>query len=100
MNICKSTLAIVISAALVGSTVPAAMAQGLDNVASSTGSKAAAKAQRKADRKAARTKNNAELSDLEKHGYQPGGDQANYPQNLQNAERNSATAKTKAASSQ
>jgi hypothetical protein len=46
-----------------------------------------AKAQRKADRKAARAKNTAELKTLEKNGYQPGADDPNYPQNIQNAEK-------------
>jgi hypothetical protein len=80
---------------------PAVMAQSSDASAASAHSKTTAKAQRKADRKAARTKKNAELKDLEKNGYQPGGgDQLNYPQNLQDAEKKSATSKAKAASSQ
>ncbi|WP_245616545.1 DUF4148 domain-containing protein [Paraburkholderia acidipaludis] len=41
---------------------------------------------RKAQRKAARTRKNAELKTLEKGGYQPGQDTADYPQSLQNAE--------------
>ena len=48
-------------------------------------SKQEMKAQKKADRKARRAKKNAELSKLEKNGYNPAGDQTNYPQNLQNA---------------
>jgi hypothetical protein len=37
------------------------------------------KAQRKADRKAARAKNSAELSKLEKNGYNPADDRSDYP---------------------
>jgi uncharacterized membrane protein len=44
------------------------------------------KAQRKADRKAARAKNSAELSKLEKNGYNPAGDRNDYPDNLRKAE--------------
>jgi cell division protein FtsB len=50
-------------------------------------SKQAQKAQKKAERKARRDKKNAELSKLEKNGYNPAGDQKNYPQDLQNAEK-------------
>ncbi|WP_233852947.1 hypothetical protein [Paraburkholderia sp. HD33-4] len=52
-------------------------------------SKEEAKAQRKAERKAHRAKKNAELKDLEKHGYSPAGNQTQYPQNLQNAQQKS-----------
>jgi hypothetical protein len=45
---------------------------------------------RKAQRKAARAQKNADLKKLEKGGYQPGQDTADYPQNLQNAERKTA----------
>jgi hypothetical protein len=45
------------------------------------------KAQKKADRKARRAKKNAELSTLEKNGYNPAGNQTNYPENLQNAQQ-------------
>jgi hypothetical protein len=34
-----------------------------------------------------RAKKNAELSQLEKNGYNPAGDQTNYPQNLQSAQK-------------
>jgi len=68
-----------------------------DTAAAST-PKQVKKAQNKAARKAARAKKNAELKDLEKNGYQPGGDQTNYPQNIQNAEKKSAAEKAKAAS--
>ncbi|AXF24138.1 hypothetical protein CUJ89_27825 [Burkholderia pyrrocinia] len=49
--------------------------------------KQAQKAQRKVERKANGAKKNAELSQLEKNGYNPGGDQVDYPQNLQNAQK-------------
>ena len=39
----------------------------------------------------------AELKDLEKNGYNPAGDQTNYPQNIQNAEKKSAAAKAASA---
>ena len=77
-------------------TAPVAMAQTADTAASAP--KQEQKAQRKADRKAARAKKNAELKDLEKNGYNPSGDQTNYPQNIQNAEKKSAAAKAKATS--
>jgi uncharacterized protein YlxW (UPF0749 family) len=94
-----AAMALVVSVSIAGLTAPVAMAQtaSSDTGASAT-SKAAQKAQRKADRKAARAKKNAELKDLEKNGYQPGGDQTNYPQNIQNAEKKSAAEKAKAAS--
>jgi hypothetical protein len=61
------------------------MAQASDAAASTP--KQVQKAQRKADRKARREKKNAELKTLKQNGFNPGGDQADYPQNLQNAER-------------
>jgi hypothetical protein len=97
-NFRAAALAGLVSASILVATTPAAFAQASDTAAASAPSKATAKAQRKAARKAARTKKNAELKDLEKNGYQPGGDQNNYPQNLQNAEKKSAAAKAKAAS--
>jgi len=97
-NIRSAAVALAVSASILGLTVPVAMAQSSGAVAASAPSKAAAKAQRKAERKAARAKKNAELKELEKNGYQPGGDQINYPQDLQNAEKKAAAAK--AASSQ
>lgn len=53
-------------------------------------SKQELKAQKKADSKARRAKKNAELSKLEKNGYNPAGNQTNYPQNLQNAQQKAA----------
>lgn len=98
-NVRIAAVALAVSVAIAGLSAPIAMAQSSDATASAP-SKAAAKAQRKADRKAARAKKNAELKDLEKNGYQPGGDQTNYPQNLQDAEKKSAAEKAKAASGQ
>jgi len=52
------------------------------------------KAQRKAAHKAAREKRNAELRALEKNGYRmSGGNQNDYPENLQNAERKAEVSK-------
>jgi hypothetical protein len=93
-----AALALVVTVAAAGLTAPVAMAQTSDAAASTP--KQTQKAQRKAERKAARAKKNAELKDLEKNGYQPGGDQTNYPQNIQDAEKKSAAAKAKAASAQ
>ncbi|WP_188131130.1 hypothetical protein [Paraburkholderia panacisoli] len=53
-------------------------------------SKQELKAEKKAERKAHRAKKNAELSTLEKNGYNPAGNQSNYPQNLQNAQQKAA----------
>jgi len=94
-----AALALVVSVSIAGLTAPVAMAQtaSSDTTAAST-PKQVKKAQNKAARKAARAKKNAELKDLEKNGYQPGGDQTNYPQNIQNAEKKSAAEKAKAAS--
>lgn len=66
-----------------------AFAQGTDATPASPASptlKQAQKAQRKADRKAARAKNSAELSKLEKNGYNPADDRSDYPENLQRAQ--------------
>src|ERR1700760_2285846 len=61
-----------------------------DSAAGSAVSKQDMKAQKQADRKARRAKKNAELSKLERNGYNPGGNQTNYPQNLQNAQQKAA----------
>lgn len=100
LNIRLAASALVLSASLAGLYAPVAMAQTSDAAASTPSTKAAAKAQRKADRRAARAKKNADLKSLEKNGYQPASDQKDYPQDLQNAEKKSAAAKSKAASSQ
>jgi uncharacterized protein with LGFP repeats len=91
-----AALALVVSVAAAGLTAPVAMAQASDTAASTP--KQIQKAQRKAERKAARAKKNAELKELEKNGYQPGGDQLNYPQNIQDAQKKAAAAKAKSAS--
>ena len=93
-----AAMAFVVSVSIAGLTVPVAMAQTASSDTGASTTKQEQKAQRKAARKAARAKKNAELKDLEKNGYQPGGDQTNYPQNIQNAEKKSAAAKAKAAS--
>lgn len=54
---------------------------------------------RKAERKAARAKKNAQLKTLEKGGYQPGMDTADYPQNLQNAEHKASSQSAASSSS-
>src|ERR1700735_4481723 len=98
-----AAIALVVSFSFPALPTPAAMAKASDtaqaDMAAST-PKQVQKAQRKAERKAARAKKNAELKELEKNGYQPGGDQLNYPQNIQNAEKKSAADKAKAASGQ
>jgi hypothetical protein len=90
-----ATVAAVVSIAIAGLTAPVAMAQtaATDTATAASTPKQIQKAQRKADRKANRAKKNAELSTLEKNGYQPGGDQNNYPQNIQDAEKKAAAAK-------
>ncbi|HEY4296019.1 MAG TPA: DUF4148 domain-containing protein [Paraburkholderia sp.] len=45
------------------------------------------KAERKAARKEARAKKNAELKQLESHGYQPSRNDPNYPNDIQNAQK-------------
>lgn len=50
------------------------------------------KAQRKEARKEARERKNAELKKLEKNGYNPAtANDANYPNDIQNAERKAAS---------
>jgi hypothetical protein len=93
-----AAMALVESVSIAGLTAPVAMAQTAASDMCASATKQEQKAQRKAARKAARAKKNAELKDLEKNGYQPGGDQTNYPQNIQNAEKKSAAEKAKAAS--
>lgn len=73
-------------------SAPVASAQSTDMTASSPNQ--VNKAQRKAARKAVRAKKNAELKTLEQNGYHPGSDQVNYPQNIQDAEKKAAAAKT------
>jgi len=86
-----TALAAAASIVIAALTAPVAMAQSTDTAASTP--KQVQKAQRKTARKAIRTKKNAELKTLEKNGYQPGSNQNNYPQNVQDAEKKAATAK-------
>jgi hypothetical protein len=67
--------------------VTSASAQSPTEVASGTTAKQVQKEQSKAERKARRAKKNAELGELEKNGYRPAGDQTNYPQDYQNAQK-------------
>jgi hypothetical protein len=76
----KPSLAILVLSAAALTALPVASAFAQD--AAST-----PKEVKKEQRKAARAKKNAELSQLEKNGYNPNGEQNNYPQNLQNAQR-------------
>jgi hypothetical protein len=92
MMIRKKIATLAIGASLaVCLTPPPAAAQTASDVGATTADAQAAKqtqkAQKKAERKARRAKKNAELSHLEKNGYNPAGSQPNYPQNLQNAEQ-------------
>ncbi|AME28465.1 MULTISPECIES: DUF4148 domain-containing protein [Burkholderiaceae] len=77
---------VLIGTVVLAASVPAAIAQSSTAVSEAT-TKQMQKAQRKADRKEARIKKNAELGALEKKGYQPGGEQQDYPNNVQDAER-------------
>ena len=86
-----TALAAAASIVIAALTTPVATAQSTDTAASTP--KQVQKAQRKTARKAIRTKKNAELKTLEKNGYQPGSNQNNYPQNVQDAEKKAATAK-------
>lgn len=62
--------------------------------ADSKAQKQALKAQHKAERKQARQVRNAELQNLQRNGYGPQAAPEQYPENLLNAERNSAPQKT------
>jgi hypothetical protein len=77
-------LVAMISIGLSLSTPELVAAQTSDSTASTP--KQVAHAKRKADRKAARATKNVELKKLEKNGYNPAGNENNYPQNLQNAQ--------------
>ena len=85
VRVASAAVVTVIGTAL--SCAPVVMAQSSDVAASTP------KQIRKAERKAARAKKNAELKELEQNGYQPGGDQIDYPQNIQNAEQKANAAK-------
>jgi hypothetical protein len=86
-----TALAAALSIACGALMAPVAMAQSSDTAASTP--KQIQKAQRKAARKAAREKKNAELKTLEKNGYKASGQQPNYPQDIQDAEKKAAAAK-------
>lgn len=80
-----------ITLSLLSFPVSQAKAAANDVAASdSAPSKQETNAQRKADRKARHATKNAELNKLEKNGYNPAGNQTNYPQNLQNAQQKAA----------
>lgn len=85
VSLCSACLAVGVGLA------PTARAQSAADQATpasnGTTSKAEAKAQKKAERKEHRAKKNAELKDLEQHGYSPSGNQTQYPQNYQDAQR-------------
>jgi hypothetical protein len=82
------------------STQTASVPMGASTATAKQTSKAQRKAALKAERKAARQKRNADLSALEKNGYRmSGGNQTDYPDNLQNAERKAAASKTAAGAS-
>ena len=65
------------------------------NESGGVASKQEQKAQKKAASKERRAKKNAELSNLEKNGYNPAGNQTNYPQNLESAQQKAAGQKPK-----
>jgi hypothetical protein len=81
LNIRTAPLAVIALSVAALLTLPAAPAQAQDSAASTS------KEVKKAQGKEMRAKKNAELKDLEKNGYNPGGEQTNYPQNLQNAQK-------------
>jgi hypothetical protein len=81
LNLRTAPLAVLALSAAALISLPVASAQAQDAGASTP------KEVKKAQRKEARAKKNAELSQLEKNGYNPAGEQTNYPQNLQNAQK-------------
>ncbi|WP_250538911.1 MULTISPECIES: DUF4148 domain-containing protein [unclassified Caballeronia] len=76
----KRTASLAVIALSVAAFVAMPVAQAQDTAASTP------KQIKKAQRKEARAKKNAELKQLEQNGYNPAGEQTNYPQNLQNAQ--------------
>jgi Domain of unknown function (DUF4148) len=59
-----------------------------DTAKADTGARpATTKAERKAARKQARDKKNAELKQLEAHGYKPSRNATNYPDDIQDAQK-------------
>lgn len=98
-SVSKVTLITATAAFLIGAAAPAfaqtdasapdATAQAPASAAKMTKkqARAQARAERRAEHKAARAKNTAELKSLEGAGYNPGRDNPNYPQDLQDAEK-------------
>ena len=83
----NTTAALLLVFTAVTLAVPATSAFAQDSGAAASTPKQAPRAQRKAVRKAARANKNAQLSTLEKNGYNPGAaKQDNYPRNVQSAE--------------
>jgi hypothetical protein len=82
----KRIAPLAIIAMSVAALVAVPVAQAQDTAAPAAAAASTPKQIKKAERKAARAKKNAELKELEKNGYNPAGDQTNYPQNLQNAQ--------------
>ncbi|MDR5774069.1 DUF4148 domain-containing protein [Caballeronia sp. LP006] len=80
LNLRTAPLAVIALSVAALVTLPATPAHAQDAGASTP------KQVKKAQRKEARAKKNAELGELEKNGYNPGGEQNDYPQNLQNAQ--------------
>ncbi|SAK98343.1 hypothetical protein AWB78_05648 [Caballeronia calidae] len=85
ISLCTAFLAV--GVALAPTAGAQSTAEQAAPASNSTTSKAEAKAQKKAERKANRAKKNAELKNLEQHGYSPNGNQTQYPQNYQDAQR-------------
>lgn len=85
----NASIALVAVLSMTVSVVPAANAQSVSPAATTDqpASASTPKQVRKAKRKMARARKNAELSSLKKNGFSPGGDQENYPSNIQSAER-------------
>jgi len=83
-----ASITVLASLGVVLGAAPDAFSQSTDTTAASPmpSLKQAQKAQRKADRKAARARNTAELSKLEKNGYNPADDRSDYPNNLRRAQ--------------
>lgn len=81
-----ASITVLASLGVVLGAAPDAFSQSTDTTAPSPTLKQAQKAQRKADRKAARARNTAELSKLEKNGYNPADDRSDYPNNLRRAQ--------------
>lgn len=91
MHIARKLIVLLASASLgIGAAAPAFAQNDASSGTGAAGVAASAakptKQQKKQARKEARAKKNAELKQLEQNGYNPAGEQTNYPQNLQNAQ--------------